>query len=67
MDNAQRIDSIGEAPNWVARGNTEVMEDHTEGTESVLDALYEILMPNALRRTFGPGRACHQLRRDLSR
>ena len=37
----------------MARGNTEVMEDHTEGTESVLDALYEILMPNALRRTFG--------------
>ena len=46
MDNTQRIDSIGEAPNWVARSNTEYKEDHTEGTEDELGALYEEQMPN---------------------
>ena len=67
MGNTERIDSIGEVPNWVAKGNTEVMEDRTEGTESALGMIYEILMPKALRRRLGPGRACYQLRRDLSR
>ena len=51
----------------MASGNTEYKEDRTEGTEGVLGLIYEILMPNALRRTLEAGRACHQLRRDLSR